>query len=144
MTLRAVVGRVAGLHGKSPVHLDLVSPLLLAERHDRDVPDLLAGEIMGDFGGFADRRLRRSDFALGYDCLLAWLPDGLARVDLDEDVIATAIGAVERERHAEWSQVEMGHAGMSDLPVRNRLALLRLGLHTLRVVGRDVWRLARR
>ena len=144
MALRAVVGRVAGLHGKSPVHLDLVSPLLLAERHDRDVPDLLAGEIMGDFGGFADRRLRRSDFALGYDCLLAWLPDGLARVDLDEDVIATAIEAVERERHAEWSQVEMGHAGMSDLPVRNRLALLRLGLHTLRVVGRDVWRLARR
>ena len=63
--LREVVSRVAGLHGKSPVHLDLVSPLLLADRDDRDVPDLLSGEIMGDFGGFADRRLRRSDFRAG-------------------------------------------------------------------------------
>ncbi|HSJ44116.1 MAG TPA: hypothetical protein VK923_05465 [Euzebyales bacterium] len=72
--LREVVSRVAGLHGKSPVHLDLVSPLLLADRHERDLPGLLAGEIMSDFGGFADRRLRRSDFALGYDCLLAWRP----------------------------------------------------------------------
>jgi len=142
--LREVVGRVAGLHGKSPVQLDLVSPLLLADRHDRDVADLLAGEIMGDFGGFADRRLRRSDFALGYDCLLAWLPDGLARADLDDDVIATAVEAVGQGRRGEWSQVELGHAGMSDLPPRNRLALLRLGLHTLRVIGNDVWRLARR
>jgi len=141
--LREVVSRVAGLHGKSPVHLDLVSPLLLADRDDRDVPDLLSGEIMGDFGGFADRRLRRSDFALGYECLLAWLPDGLARVDVDDHLIATAIDAVEQGRRAEWSQVEMGRAGVSDLPSRSRLALLRLGLHTLRVIGNDIWRIAR-
>lgn len=141
--LREVVSRVAGLHGKSPVHLDLVSPLLLADRDDRDVPDLLSGEIMGDFGGFADRRLRRSDFALGYECLLTWLPDGLARVDVDDHLIATAIDAVEQGRRAEWSQVEMGRAGMPDLPSRSRLALLRLGLHTLRVIGNDIWRIAR-
>lgn len=142
--LREVVSRVAGLHGKSPVHLDLVSPLLLADRHHRDLPGLLAGEIMGDFGGFVDRRLRRSDFALGYDCLLAWLPAGLGRVDVDDDVIATAVDAVEQGRRAEWSQVEMGRAGVSDLPARNRLALLRLGLHTLRVIANDVWRIVRR
>lgn len=141
--LREVVARVAGLDGKSRIELDLVSPLLLADRHDRGVPELLAGEIMGDFGGFADRRLRQSDFALGYDCLLAWLSDGLARVHVDDDIIATAVDAVERGRRAEWSQVEMGRAGFSDLPPRNRLALLRLGLHTLRVIGNDVWRMVR-
>ena len=121
-----------------------MSPLLLADRHDRDLPELLAGEIMGDFGGFADRRLRRSDFALGYDCLLAWLPEGLGRVDVADDIVATAVDAVERGRRAEWAEVEMGHAGVSDLPTRNRLALLRLGLHTLRVIGNDVWRIVRR
>jgi predicted acylesterase/phospholipase RssA len=141
--LRDVVARVAGLHGKSPVHLDLISPLLLADRHDRDVPGLLAGEIMGDFGGFADRRLRRSDFALGYDCLLAWLPDGLARVDVADDVITAAVDAVEHGRCAPWTQVEMGRAKLSDLSWRSRSTLLRLGLHTLRVVANDVWRLAR-
>ena len=82
-------------------------------------------------------------FALGYECLLAWLPDGLARVDVDDHLIATAIDAVEQGRRAEWSQVEMGRAGVSDLPSRSRLALLRLGLHTPRVIGNDIWRIAR-
>lgn len=79
--LRAVVARVAGLDDKSPVHLDLISPLL-TDTHDRDVPGMLAGEIVGDFGGFVHSSLRRSDFALGYDCSLAWLPDGLRRADV--------------------------------------------------------------
>lgn len=127
--LREVVSRVAGLHGKSPVHLDLVSPPLLADRHERDLPGLLAGEIMGDFGGFADRRLRRSDFAPG---TTAWarLPDGLARVEIDDDVIATAGDAVEQGRRAEWSQVEGAARGGVGPAGAQPLALLRLGLHT--------------
>ncbi|HEX6254248.1 MAG TPA: patatin-like phospholipase family protein [Euzebyales bacterium] len=141
--LREVVSRVAGLHGKSPVHLDFVSPLLVADRHDRDVPGLLAGELMSDFGGFADRRLRRSDFALGYECVLAWLPEGLSRVDAADDVIATAIDAAERHQRHRWADVEMGHAGMSDLPRSSRLQLLRLGVQTLRVIAHDVWRMIR-
>lgn len=38
----------------------------------------------------------------------------------------------------------MGHSGVADLEPRNRLALLRLGLHTLRVIGNDVWRIVGR
>lgn len=141
--LREVVARVAGLSGKTPVHLDLVSPLLLRDLHDRSVAGLLAGEIMGDFGGFADERLRRSDFALGYDCTLAWLPDGLARADVSDDLIDTAISATEDARRDEWSEVDMGQAEVSDMPLRNRLALARLGLHTLRVIGKDAGTIVR-
>ncbi len=141
--LREVVASVAGLREKSPVYLDLISPLLLSERFDREVPQLLAGEIMGDFGGFIDRRLRRSDFALGFDCVLTWLPDGLGRVDVDDSVIARAVDAVRDARRAPWTAVDAGYAGLSDLPIASRLRLLRLGLHTLRVLGYDAVRALR-
>lgn len=141
--LREVVARVAGLHGKSPVHLDLISPLLLTEAHGRDVPGMLAGEIMGDFGGFVHATLRRSDFALGYDCALTWLPDGLRRAGVPDDVIDTGLDAVRRSQRHPWHEVEQGRASLSDLPWRSRLELVRLGLHTIRVIGNDIWRAIR-
>lgn len=141
--LREVVGRVAGLHGKSPVHLDLISPLLLTDRYDRKVPQLLAGEIMGDFGGFVHERLRRSDFALGYACVREWMPDGLSTVGVPGDIVDTAVSAVDAAQRVEWSQVDAGRHSISDLPARSRLRLGRLGLHTLRVIGNDVWRAIR-
>ncbi|CAN5834403.1 hypothetical protein BH23ACT10_BH23ACT10_27120 [soil metagenome] len=142
-TLRTVVGKVAGLHGKSPVHLDLISPLLLTDRYDRAVPQLLAGEIMGDFGGFVHQRLRRSDFALGYACVLAWMPDGLANVGLADEIIDSAVSAAHTAQRDEWSQIEAGRMGMSDLPVRSRIGLVQLAAHIARVVGNDVWRAIR-
>ena len=51
-----------------------------------DVGSLLAGEFMGDFGGFLSRDLRVSDFALGYQSSLAWLRRGLGECGLDEEI----------------------------------------------------------
>ena len=53
--------------GKERIAIDVISPLLLADDDDDDVGSLLAGEFMGDFGGFLSRELRASDFALGYE-----------------------------------------------------------------------------
>lgn len=72
------------------------------------------------------------------------LRDGLGGVGVDDDFIASSVDAVEQGRRAVWAEVEMGRAGVSDLPPRSRLRLLRLGLHTLRVIGNDVWPIVRR
>jgi predicted acylesterase/phospholipase RssA len=141
--VRAAAERVGGLDGKVPVHLDLISPMLLTERHDRAVPGLLAGEVMGDFGGFLHRRLRRSDFALGYECLEAWLGDAFVRAGLSDAAVEVAASAVRTARPAPWKQVEEGHTDVSDLPREAAWRLARLGLHTLRVVAAEVWRSVR-
>jgi hypothetical protein len=36
----------------------------------------------------------------------------------------------------------MGRAGVSDLPARNAWRCSVFGLHTLRVIGNDTWRIA--
>lgn len=141
--VRATAARVGGLDGKVPVHLDLISPMLLTERHGRGVPGLLAGEVMGDFGGFLHRRLRRSDFALGYDCVLAWLGDGFVRAGLPEASVGIAETAVRTARPAPWKHVEEGNTDVADLPREATWRLARLGLHTLRVLGAEIWRTVR-
>ena len=65
--LRRVIGDIGGITGKNVVSVDVLSPLILAEETGEDVPSLLAGELLGDFGGFLAQDLRRSDFALGYE-----------------------------------------------------------------------------
>lgn len=141
--VRIAAGRVGGLDGKMPVHLDLISPMLLAERHDRGVPGLLAGEAMGDFGGFLHRRLRRSDFALGYDCVVAWLADGFVRAGLSEASVDMATAAVRAARPAPWEEVDEGYTRAWDLPWEATWRLGRLGLHTARVIGAEIWRTIR-
>ena len=67
--IQRAVCEVGGLVGKERVHADVISPLVLADDDDGDgVGSMLAGEFMGDFGGFLNRELRISDYALGYDC----------------------------------------------------------------------------
>ena len=81
--LRGAIERISGLARKSLVDVDVISPLLLEGRDDvESVGDLLAGEMLGDFGGFLQADLRRSDFALGYASVLAWAPEGLAACGL--------------------------------------------------------------
>lgn len=138
--LRSAAARVAGLDGKVPVHLDLISPLLLTERYDRPVAGLLAGEIMGDFGGFVHKRLRRSDFVLGYESVLEWMPSGLERTGLASGLIDEAVGAVGDAQPAPWSQVDAGRADASSLGGGARRNLAQLSAHTLRVIGTDIWR----
>ena len=53
--LHRALCEIGGLTGKEHVSIDVISPLVLADDSDDDVGSLLAGEFMGDFGGFLDR-----------------------------------------------------------------------------------------
>ena len=106
--LRRVVEDIGGLRGKQHVAVDVISPLLLAKHADSGVTDLLAGELMGDFGGFLDRDLRRSDFALGYESTLAWCKDGLGACGLPDEAVQAAAAAIERRRPERWQDVRRG------------------------------------
>ena len=123
--LRRVVEDIGGLRGKQHVAVDVISPLLLAKHADSGVTDLLAGELMGDFGGFLDRDLRRSDFALGYESTLAWCKDGLGACGLPDGAVQAAAAAIERRRPERWQDVRRGQAEQRDLPWRARLRMWR-------------------
>ena len=95
--LRDELAEAFGLAGKEIVELEMISPLLLAE-DDRQISDLLAGDIIGAFGGFLSRRIRRSDFRLGWNCTSAWVEHGLeslgcaaADVDAVTDALADSV-----------------------------------------------------
>lgn len=136
--LDAVVEEISGLAGKGAVDVDVISPLLLADGSDT-VPGLLAGEFLGDFGGFLSRQLRHSDFVLGYDSTLAWLEQGLSALDLDA-VVSEVAAAVEARRLAPWDRDNVGEASLSDLSWEARLMLARFGGHILRVVASELVR----
>jgi predicted acylesterase/phospholipase RssA len=122
--LERAIGEVSGLAGKDPVAVDVISPLLLADHDDVDgVGDLLAGDMLGDFGGFLDAELRRSDFALGYESALAWARDGFAAAEFSNELVASVCEAMERARPEDWEDVRKGEASKRDLPWRARIRL---------------------
>jgi predicted acylesterase/phospholipase RssA len=134
--LRRVIEDIGGLRGKQHVAVDVISPLLLAKRREGRVADLLAGELLGDFGGFLERDLRRSDFALGYETTLAWCSDGLGAFDLPDDAVAAAAAAIEERRPESWQDVGRGEARQRDLPWRARFRLARILLRGARALLR--------
>jgi hypothetical protein len=50
--LHRALCEIGGLVGKEPIAIDVISPELLEGESGEDVGSLLAGEFMGDFGGF--------------------------------------------------------------------------------------------
>ena len=135
--LRAAIERISGLGGKDPVDVDVITPLLLAGRDDVDgVGALLAGEMMGDFGGFLQADLRRSDFALGYESALAWAPDGLEACGLPGAAVDAAVAAARESRPEDWEQVRRGDASGRDLPWRARLRLASFLLRSIQALLR--------
>jgi predicted acylesterase/phospholipase RssA len=134
--LRRVIEDIGGLSGKRHVAVDVISPLLLAKHRGSHVADLLAGELLGDFGGFLERDLRRSDFALGYETTLAWCSDGLGAFDLPDDVVQAAVAAIEQRRPERWQDVGRGRTEQRDLPWRARVRLARILLRAGRALLR--------
>ena len=127
--LRAALQVVAGGAEKRPVDLDVLTPLLLVDSADRDgagIESLLAGELLGDLGGFLDESLRHSDFVLGYATTLRWLEDGLPALGLDQDLVDAAVDAVRDAHEHDWQAANAGRLGLEDLPRRARLRLLEL------------------
>jgi predicted acylesterase/phospholipase RssA len=136
--LRAVVEEIAGVARKDRIAADVISPLLLSERGGADVQSLLAGEFMGDFGGFLSRELRASDFALGYESAIAWLREALPHCGIDGEPLEGTVAAVEHARPYTPGEVEKGDASISDLELRDRFELVRLGLHMARVIAAEL------
>jgi predicted acylesterase/phospholipase RssA len=132
--LRDAVAELAGIEGKRQVDLDVISPLVLTHEMDEEVSDLLAGEHMGDFSGFLEEEFRRSDFALGYECSLAWARDCLGAYDLDEGAVQRSIEAIETGRLYDWEEVRRGSAEASDLSMRSRLRLGRMAARAVRAL----------
>lgn len=135
--LRELLAELSGVAGKELVDVELISPLLLARTSRHDVPQLLAGEFLGTFGGFLNQRLRASDFALGWDSTSAWVPDGLRRLGLRDDVVDDVVSAVDERRDHSWRRVNIGRTGADDLPLAARLAFARLVLHVAKVLVAD-------
>ncbi len=133
--LHQALCEIAGLVGKERIAIDVISPKLLEDESGEDVGSLLAGEFMGDFGGFLSRDLRVSDFALGYESSLAWLRQGLGECGLADDVCERTISFVEDRRRYRPEEVRDGSASLSDLSLADRLQLVRLAAHGARVLG---------
>ena len=127
---------VGGLGSKRFQAVDLISPLLIAARTDQNVSTLLAGELMGDFGGFLDRDLRESDFALGYESALCWAGEGLERCGVPGQAAEGAVEAIRHARPAAWEDVRVGARTSRDLPWRARLRLAHFLLRMVRSLAR--------
>jgi predicted acylesterase/phospholipase RssA len=134
--LRRALLDIGGLTRKRRQDVDLISPLLVAAHTDDDVSSLLAGELMGDFGGFLNRELRESDFALGYESTLCWAREGLGKCGLPDEPVAGAAEAVEAGRPRSWQEVRQGQMKERDLPWRARLRLAHFLLRMARSLMR--------
>ena len=128
------IATVAGVDGKRVVDVDLISPLVMAEETGEEVSDLLAGEHMGDFSGFLEEELRRSDFALGWECSIIWARECLDRFDLDQGAVERSIEAMEKARLYDWDEVRRGSVEPSDLSIRARLRLGKMAARAVRAL----------
>jgi hypothetical protein len=134
---RAVSG-IAGLDRKETVDVSVISPLLLAEdAGSNDIPALLAGDFMGDFGGFLSREIRHSDFLLGYASAEAWLPDGLRDAGLNHDALSAAAEEVAARSPGHWQDANQGGVEARDLTWAGRLAMARLAWDALKALTSD-------
>ena len=128
---------IGGLDSKLVAEVDVISPLLLAGDSDAHVTGLLAGEILGDFGGFLDRDLRESDFLLGYDSTLSWLPSNLPRLGVPDAATQAAIEAVRDRVPHRWSDRNRGKTELENLPWGVRLKLAGLVMRMVGVLAKD-------
>ena len=136
--LSKAIEAVSGLGSKETVDLCVITPRQLAEDDGEEVPRLLAGEFFGDFGGFLQRDIRRSDFLLGYGAIEAWLPEGLADTGYDPAALEMMSAEVTARSLGDWREANMGAAGPSSLPWPARLKLGRLLLDAARAVAANV------
>jgi Patatin-like phospholipase len=92
-----LIGRATGVGQKNLVGIEQISPNLV-NPDGKPLQDLLAGEILGSFGGFLDIRLRQSDFRLGYRSMQAWFDQkGLERYGLSSALSDQARAKVDEE-----------------------------------------------
>lgn len=105
---RKVYERASGFAGKNPVGIEVVSPFLAVGTADLALDQILAGEFLESFGGFFHEGLRRSDFALGFVCMLNWMSTGLKAYGLDPGQAEAAVEGALRAFYALPAWAELG------------------------------------
>ncbi len=141
-TLRRELARAADLEGKERIDVQMISPLLLARDRDDGVSDLLAGDFVGAFGGFLDRRLRRNDYVLGWTSTRAWAERTLERYDVGGDDRSTVLTALDDSAETDWEQARLAGDGAGQLDRTGRWQLVLLALQAGRVLAGEAvpWR----
>jgi hypothetical protein len=137
--LRDVVAQIAGIAGKERIALEVVSPLLLPEAETIPIAQMLAGEFLFHFGGFLSRDLRLSDFDLGYRSTLEWLrAGGLRENGLPGELEQQALAHAEEAYRPGQQWQAYGGTAFQDLAARERLTLMPVFAHIVRVVAHDL------
>jgi hypothetical protein len=137
--LRDAVARIAGVAGKERIALEVVSPLVLPEAATTAVSHMLAGEFLFHFGGFLAESLRQSDFDLGYRSTIEWLrAGGLREHGLPEELDAEARARAEDAYRPCQDWRAYGRLAFTDLPLQERLALVPVLAHIVRVIVHDL------
>ncbi len=111
----------------------MISPLILAD--DDDPKSLLAGEFMGDFGGFLSEELRASDFSLGYRGGAQPGSSAAFRNASFPTRRRTGRSRQSARRRRPSEAGKRGEAEAGDLSIRDRMQIVRLAAHTARVAG---------
>ena len=81
--LLSLLDQVAGLRGKQSVPIVAIGPTTFIE-HGEEKPIKLAGDFMGNFGGFFDLELRRNDYAAGQAVASSVLSNVMMQADGQE------------------------------------------------------------
>lgn len=131
LALAGALEWAAGVQHSHPVTADVIHPMLAGDRES--VERLLAGEIIGDFGGFLARDLRAHDFALGYASAREWWESSVRDFGL-EPLASSLMRALEDERPP--APPDRGDAGLSNLSIRARTRVGKILVRTLRALLR--------
>jgi predicted acylesterase/phospholipase RssA len=135
----SAIAEVADLTNKESVDMNVITPRVLAGGDaGEEVPQLLAGDLLADFGGFLDRDVRESDFLLGYASAQGWLADGLRDTGFDETALTSMAKEVEARSPGDWRASNVGLVKLKELPLSARVELARLGWHAVRALAEDV------
>lgn len=133
--LREQLTDMADLTGKERIEVETISPLLLVDGSDEGATDLLAGDFIGAFGGFLDRRIRRNDFALGWACTTRWVEHSLGRYGVDDETCAAVCEALDAAAEDDWSEARLESDGVRQLDRVGQWQLFLLALQTGRVIA---------
>jgi predicted acylesterase/phospholipase RssA len=129
------LAEMADLRGKQRIGVEMITPLLLADDDEQGVTDLLAGDFIGAFGGFLDRRIRRNDFALGWACTTRWVGERLGRYGADDDVCDDVLSALDEEAMDDWADARLSADGIGQLDRVGQWQLFLLAVRTGRVLA---------
>lgn len=133
--LDVLLDEVSGTAGKRPIRVDVVSPAL--DPSGRPADELLAGDPLGSFFGFALKRARESDFGLGYRHARAWWEGFRAEPD-DGDRADGRLSLLDLPEHPLERKRPQGSLSPRDvvLPRRAWLAARLAARYARAVVGR--------